>query len=324
MKINSFEIENVKRVRTVTYEPTPNGLTVIGGKNGQGKTSILDAIAWALGGAKFAPSNPEREGAANPPHIKITLDNGLVVERKGKNSDLTVTDPSGRRYGQKLLDDFIEVLALDLPKFMQASDKEKAETLLKIIGVGDQLKAMDQEYDRLYNQRRALGQMATMKSKYAEGLPEYTDAPNQPVSATELINENAAILARNGENARKRDQLKEIILERERATNELQMLMDRMSQLQSQIAGAQAKLDQLTHDQEIASKTVEELIDESTDEIQAKLHDIDEINTKVRANMAKEQAKEEAHQLNEQYNGLTEQIEKQRRGGGSSGSASSL
>ena len=313
MKINSFEIENVKRVRTVTYEPTPNGLTVIGGKNGQGKTSILDAIAWALGGAKFAPSNPEREGAANPPHIKITLDNGLVVERKGKNSDLTVTDPSGRRYGQKLLDDFIEVLALDLPKFMQASDKEKAETLLKIIGVGDQLKAMDQEYDRLYNQRRTLGQMATMESKYAEGLPEYTDAPNQPVSATELINENAAILARNGENARKRDQLKEIILERERATNELQMLMDRMSQLQSQIAGAQAKLDQLTHDQEIASKTVEELIDESTDEIQAKLHDIDEINTKVRANMAKEQAKEEAHQLNEQYNGLTEQIEKLRQ-----------
>ena len=48
IKINSFELENVKRVKAVSYEPTENGLTVIGGKNGQGKTSILDAIAWAL------------------------------------------------------------------------------------------------------------------------------------------------------------------------------------------------------------------------------------------------------------------------------------
>lgn len=48
VKISSFEIENVKRVKAVAYEPTENGLTVLGGKNGQGKTSVLDAIAWAL------------------------------------------------------------------------------------------------------------------------------------------------------------------------------------------------------------------------------------------------------------------------------------
>ena len=50
VKISSFEIENVKRVKAVAYEPTQNGLTVIGGRNGQGKTSVLDAIAWALCG----------------------------------------------------------------------------------------------------------------------------------------------------------------------------------------------------------------------------------------------------------------------------------
>ncbi|WP_172412488.1 AAA family ATPase, partial [Ligilactobacillus salivarius] len=49
MKINKLEIENVKRVKAVKAEFTPNGLTVIGGNNNQGKTSILDAIAWALG-----------------------------------------------------------------------------------------------------------------------------------------------------------------------------------------------------------------------------------------------------------------------------------
>ena len=108
MKITSFEIENVKRVRTVAYEPSQNGLTIIGGNNEQGKTSVLDAIAWALGGEKYRPSEAQREGSTLPPSLKIIMNNGLVVERKGKNSDLKVTDPSGKRAGQMLLNEFIE------------------------------------------------------------------------------------------------------------------------------------------------------------------------------------------------------------------------
>ena len=49
VKINSLEIENVKRIKAVKLEPSANGLTIIGGNNNQGKTSVLDAIAWALG-----------------------------------------------------------------------------------------------------------------------------------------------------------------------------------------------------------------------------------------------------------------------------------
>ena len=52
MKINKLEIENVKRIKAVKVEPKANGLTVIGGNNNQGKTSVLDSIAWALGGER--------------------------------------------------------------------------------------------------------------------------------------------------------------------------------------------------------------------------------------------------------------------------------
>ena len=100
MKINKLEIENVKRVRAVKIEPAANGLTIIGGDNGQGKTSVLDSIAWALGGESFRPSAPGREGSMVPPYLHVVLSNGLVVERKGKNSDLKVTDPSGEKAGQ--------------------------------------------------------------------------------------------------------------------------------------------------------------------------------------------------------------------------------
>ena len=53
IKINKLEIENVKRIKAVKIEPTANGLTIVGGNNNQGKTSVLDSIAWALGGEKY-------------------------------------------------------------------------------------------------------------------------------------------------------------------------------------------------------------------------------------------------------------------------------
>ena len=121
MKINQLEVENVKRIKAVKVEPTANGLTIIGGNNNQGKTSVLDSIAWALGGDRYRPSQATREGSLIPPILHVIMNNGLVVERKGKNSDLKVTDPSGRKGGQQLLNEFVNQLALDLPKFMEAS-----------------------------------------------------------------------------------------------------------------------------------------------------------------------------------------------------------
>ena len=128
LKINKLEIENVKRIRAVKVEPSLNGLTIIGGKNNQGKTSVLDSIAWALGGERFKPSQATRQGSVIPPTLHIVMNNGLVVERKGKNSTLKVTDPSGQKAGQQLLNEFVEELALNLPKFMNSSGREKAQT----------------------------------------------------------------------------------------------------------------------------------------------------------------------------------------------------
>ena len=155
IKINKLEIENVKRVKAVKIEPTKSGLTIVGGKNGQGKTSVLDSIAWALGGDKYRPSEPHREGSVLPPSLHLVLSNGLVVERKGKNSDLKVIDPTGQKAGQSLLNDFVEQLALDLPKFLQSTSKEKATSLLQTIGVGDKLYELERQETELYNQRRS-------------------------------------------------------------------------------------------------------------------------------------------------------------------------
>ena len=206
VKINKLEIENVKRIKAVKLEPTANGLTVIGGRNNQGKTSVLDSIAWALGGENFRPSDATREGSIIPPNLKIVLNNGLIVERKGKNSALKVTDPSGQKAGQSLLNTFVESLALNLPKFMESSGKEKAQTLLQIIGVGNQLAELEKEEKELYQDRLYIGRTADQKEKFAKEQPYYPDAPKDLVSPSALIRQQQDILAQNGENQRKREQ----------------------------------------------------------------------------------------------------------------------
>lgn len=295
MKINKLEIENVKRVKAVKIEPTENGLTIIGGKNGEGKTSVLDAIAWALGGNKYRPDKPERDGSSLPPSLHITMSNGLVVERKGKNSDLKVTDPQGNKYGQTLLDSFVDQLALDLPKFMQASNKEKAQTLLQIIGVGDQLTALEQQETETYNRRHAIGQIADQKEKFAKEQPYYPDAPKTLVSASELIQQQQAILAKNGENQRKRQQ-------RDQYDQEL---------AQAQLAYDEAKrrLQKAEQNAVTARKSAEDLQDESTAEIEQSIEDIEAINIQVRANYDKDKAEKDAKEYRNQYQELTDTLE---------------
>lgn len=302
VKINKLEIENVKRVKAVTIEPTSNGLTILGGNNNQGKTSVLDAIAWALGGNKYKPSKPARDGSMNPPTLRVELSNGLIVERKGKNSDLKVTDPSGQKAGQQLLDSFVEELALNLPKFIESSAKDKANTLLQIIGVGEKLWELDRKEERLYNERRTIGQIADQKKKYAAEQPQYPEAPNELVSIADLIHEQQEILARNGENAKKRQN-------RENIVNSLHLSEARLKQLKEQLAQEEATHESLMSDYIAANKSIEDLVDESTDEIESSIANIEEINRKVRANLDKEKAEEDAKEYEKQYNNLSKQIQ---------------
>ena len=297
--VTELRAENFKRVKAVQIEPAATGLTVVGGNNNQGKTSVLDAIAWALGGDRFRPSQPTREGSIIPPNIRVTLSNGLVVERTGKNSSLKVIDPQGNKGGQQLLNSFVEQLALDLPRFMNATGKEKAQTLLKIIGIGDKLFVLERKENELYQERLAIGRIAEQKKAAAKEMPFFEGCPEEPVSAAELIRQQQDILARNGENARKRSRKEQIWKELQLCTEQLQAIM--------------AKHDRLEADYAAACTDAEALQDESTEELEANIRQIDQLNAKIRTNLARAAAEREAKNYGDQYDGLTCQIEDVRK-----------
>lgn len=305
VKITALEAENVKRIKAVALTPSPTGLTIVGGNNNQGKTSVLDALAWALGGDRFRPDAAQRDGAVAPAHLKVKLSNGVVVERKGKNASLTVTDPTGRRSGQQLLNAFVEPLALDLPRFMEATDKEKADILLRIIGIGTELHTRDMEIKALYDKRTFTGQLAQQKKHFAEELISYPDAPDEPVSASDLIRQQQDILARNGENQRKRSQLAQLtdLLERQKKV---------VADLEFQLSTEKQRLTTMQADVKIAQTAAADLQDESTAELEASIRDIEDTNRKVRANLEKARAEDEAAQYSGEYDRLTEAINQKR------------
>lgn len=294
VKINELQLENVKRIKAVEIHPNEKGLTVVGGRNNQGKTSVLDSIAWVLGGDRYKPSQAARDGSAIPPSLCIKLSNGLIVERKGKNSALKVTDPNGKKGGQQLLNEFIEALALDLPKFMSSTSKEKANILLKIIGVGDKLFELDRQEQEAYNKRHAIGQIADQKTKYAQEMESYPGVPDEPVSITELIRQQQDILLKNSENQKKRDAVEAYKAEVERYTKI--------------ITETQEKLNRALSDLETAKKSAVDLHDESTAELEKNIADIENINIKVRANLDREKAFEDAAHYKDQYDELTAEI----------------
>lgn len=294
MKINRLEIENVKRIKAVKIEPRESGLTLIGGNNNQGKTSVLDSIAWALGGERFKPSQATREGSVIPPNLHIVMNNGLVVERKGKNSALKVTDPNGNKGGQQLLNEFVEQLALDLPKFMESSGKEKAQTLLQIIGVGDQLVQLEKEEKELYQERLYVGRTADQKEKFAKEQPYFPEAPKDLISPSDLIRQQQEILARNGDNQRKRENLHKLEQDYQKINEDLSEFL--------------AKQKRIEEDLRIARLSAADLQDESTAELEESISNIEEINRKVRANLDKEKAEDDAKGYRSQYNKLTEKI----------------
>ena len=291
MKIASIAIENVKKVRCVQLEPSPTGLTVIGGNNGEGKTSVLDAIAYALGGENYRPSNLKREEALGDPIIHVETTDGLVIERKGKNSDLRVTDKTGRRAGQTLLNSLIGRLSIDLPKFINANPKDKANQLLQILGVGEELDALDREYKAKKDTRLIVGRERDIKQKAAEDMPYHEDVPESPLSVSDLLKSQQDVIARNAAS----DALRS---EHQRAVDDLEQCFAERDAVEQKIAQLKERIKE--------TSAIPER--ESTEELERQIAEHEEINSKIRENEARRQREQEAEDLSTTYDNLTNEM----------------
>src|SRR5699024_10691603 len=108
----------------------------------------------------------------------------------------------------------------------------------------------------LYNERLTIGSIADRKEKFAKEQPYYPEAPKELVSPSELIRQQQEILARNGENQRKRDRLSEITMNKHRIFDDIRRLEEQIPTLQEQKKQLTEEYEQAVRDEETAMKTV--------------------------------------------------------------------
>ncbi|MGN0878454.1 MAG: AAA family ATPase [Oligosphaeraceae bacterium] len=308
VRIASLELENVKRVRAVALAPTAEGLTVIGGRNRQGKTSILDGIAYALGGEKRRPSELQNRGGMAQARMEVRLSNGLVVVREGRNAALKVLDPTGRKAGQKLLDSFIGEFSLDLPKFLGLDSRRKGEALLGLVPERERLEELDRRERRLCDERLIAGREAERKRHYADTLEEHPEAPSELVSAAEVSGRLEAALAENGRRRQARDRIAQLRLDLDARTSDLEAAQERMAEAERRLEAALQLKASAEH--VLANALAEPVPDDlDTAPIAEELRAIDETNAKVRVNLEKARALDEAKQAEEEHRALSGQID---------------
>lgn len=306
VKIASLQMDNVTKIKALALEPTPDGLTVIGGKNAQGKTSVLDGICWALGGKRYEPDRPRRDGSVCDPYLRVVLSNGVVAERSGRSGALKVTDPSGARAGQALLDSFVESFALDLPKFMAASDKDKALALVRALGIDEELEKLDAQEAALSERRRDAGVIARQRAALADGLPFYEGVPDAEVDIADLTRMHVEAVERNVRNAQIRNAAEMALTElcaREDACDEARRRLD---ECKKAVEEAECAYDE-------AKRRADEAQDADASAIADGIAEAEEVNAKVRANAARRAAEHERAETALAYEELTAQIEEVRK-----------
>jgi hypothetical protein len=228
MRIVGLQVENIKRLIAVEINPHSD-VVVISGKNAQGKSSVLDAIWWALEGASNIQSVPIRRGA-NEARIRLDLGEIIVTRRFKKDAKGEVTtgvvveSAKGARFTgpQKMLDELIGSLSMDPVAFdrLGATPEGKRQQLkeLQVFVPGYNFDEQD-GLNKADNERRAEVNKLVLQSKAAADLvcvPEET--PDEE--------EDEAALVKSLEDAGKQNALNASRRERRAATEQRALVLE--------------------------------------------------------------------------------------------------
>jgi DNA repair exonuclease SbcCD ATPase subunit len=186
-RIVGLQAENVKRIKAVSIQPNGSPMVVIGGNNGQGKTSTIDAIEIALCGGKHIPPKPVRDGADSARIVVETED--LVVTRTinpDRTSSLVVTSKDGKKYSspQKILDTLVGSLSFDPLEFTRMKSDKQEQTLRELLGIDTS--KLDLARSVAYESRTLANREVKTLEAQLDQMKFHGDAPAQELSTQEV------------------------------------------------------------------------------------------------------------------------------------------
>lgn len=305
MKIIELRAENVKRLRAVEIRPD-GALQVIGGRNAQGKSSVLDAIWLALGGGKASKETrlPIRDGEKK---ASVRLDLGELVvtrswTRNGTSLKVTNADGAPIKSPQSVLDSLLAGVSFDPLAFIRLSPARQREALLDLV-------ELDVDFDALADQRRAAYEARTDigrqiralgASVVDEAIPEAEEsiaAIVEEIEKARKINSDRdaserAIASYRGDIRELQETILNLRMEIENAEDQIRIT-------EAALEDTQAELDELPVACDIAAIT-------------ERMRGVEERNARIRENNRARQIREEKRRLEktrEEYTAKIEEID---------------
>jgi DNA repair exonuclease SbcCD ATPase subunit len=295
MKIVHLLTENVKRLKAVEVNPGGANVVVVGGKNGAGKSSLLDSIMYALAGDKALPEKPVRRGQEK---AEITIDLGEYVVKKTIKADgsveLKVKTANGvpQKSPQGILNALCGNLTFDPTEFARMKPKEQVELLKKMVGLD--FTAMDNEKAARAQERLEIGRVVDQLKGQLEAMPYDDTAPAEPESAIELQKKIKEAREHNASI----DNKKSVYLA---AESELKRLNAELERIQQQ-------LQVLTSERDTMVNVIESLQPAPEAALVQQLDSLIVTNNKIAANKAKDEVRAKLQQQSSKYDALTETL----------------
>lgn len=304
MTIVQLTASNIKRLKAVTIRPDHQGnLVVLGGANGAGKTSVLDAITMALGGREQIPPQPIRRGAE---HAEVVVDLGEIVVRRtftaSGGGSLTVSNKEGARFQspQTMLDKLYGTLSFDPLAFARETGKRQAEILRQLVGINTN--ALDARREQLYAERTQVNKQAASLRARVAAMPKHDGVPDAPVSVAEIAAELKEAISTNEANA-------SVCRRASRAAEDVSKHKRQVEQLRQQLAAAESSLQAAEADCAKLESQMAAQKDVDVAPLHARLADADAVNSKVAANRQREALAADADAADGKSQGLSSEIE---------------
>lgn len=314
MKIVKLNAENIKKLQAV--EITPQGdVVTIAGKNGAGKSSILDSIWWALAGTSHIQAEPIRKGQTR---ARIRLDLGeLIVERRFTEggSSLSVENAEGARFPspQKMLDALLGELSFDPLAFSRMEPRKQFDELRRVAKLEVDIETLDGLNRSDYAKRTDVNREAKARRAQAEGISFPPDTPDAPVNIDNLAGELEEAGKFNAEIERRSARRREAEAKIETTRGAAQVARTRAEALRNEADAAERLAASLTEEADMLAKRLAEAEPlpepKDTERIRVSITAAQERNRNAAKREQKVKLTAEAVALEAQSRALTEQME---------------
>lgn len=306
-----LKVEDVLRLKFIELRPDSDWLQLIGGKNAQGKSSILKSIKMALKGARSVDDKPVREGADGGQIIMETQDFRLLrrVYPDGA-SELTMRAQDGTKITspQKLLDAMRSSLSFDPLAFSRKTTEEQVAQLRELVGVDTT--QVDAEIAEVKERRLELSREVRNKTGELAALPFHDDAPREAVSIADLYTSSEAVRSHN----ESRQALVDAVATAEdlvtRTEDDIEEIRRKIEDLKTQ----GARLKQRLGEEQAAVTEAEEALEafgpeKDAGDLAEKIKETEAANAKVAANRAREAANDRLDEATEQHRRCNDELD---------------